>query len=469
MLLAFVASHAKQRDSMPTVNRSVVSRRVRPQGFTLFAALVSAAALYCAPLPAVAQHHLPAAIFDSDPNHIWNRTHSCLLVRQGADGTVFGADTLDPLLWQRTQYLLTGDSHVRALTCLDEFLRSHAERAVQDPLKRAIFQRDLWAVFDWAAAGDDLPEQRRELETRLAEAMRRVAITVEQVRALPDTYAAAVAARQFATEYDPHNPEQPFLPPELFRSDGPWVCLSAYSEEPTAIVHSSGRSRFLVFMRLPGGRDATLSYVRSLRSSGDPPLLRSGAGPEFLNLALPQFPVGTQVALVRQAIIVDNRGNLAPTALTESVQLRVYHGITPGSRYMNYIDGPSSHDQDFFEFRMSRAELFANVNGGLVAIHPGEREYATFMTNGMDGFDAPAPLDGGGVVLKRCLGCHSDSGIHSVQSRLQWMKRSVGDRQLRNDEASGDAVAWETNVTIARKRLQPEFNMLQSLWLTERD
>jgi hypothetical protein len=38
-----------------------------------------------------------------------------------------------------------------------------------------------------------------------------------------------VAARQFATSYDPRNPEQPFLPPELFRSNGSWVCLSAHS------------------------------------------------------------------------------------------------------------------------------------------------------------------------------------------------------------------------------------------------
>jgi hypothetical protein len=438
----------------------------------LFAALVLAAVLYCASLPAGARQHLPAAIFDSDPNHIWNRTHSCLFVRHSADGTEYGADTLDPLLWPQTQHLLTGDSHDRALACLDEFLRSHAERAVQDPLKRAIFQRDLWAVFDWAATGDDLPQQRRELETRLAEAMRRVAITPEQVRALPDTYAAAVAARKFATAYNPKNPEQPFLPPELFRSDGPWVCLSAYSEKPTAIVHFSGRSRFLVFMRLPDGRDATLKYVRKLRSSGDPPLV-VGEGREsnmdFLNLALPQFPSGTQVALVRQAIIIDNGGNLAPTALTESVQLRVYHAVTPGTRFMNYSNGPASHDQDFFEFRMSRAGLFGNVNGGLVAVHPGEKEYATFMTHGMDDFEPRAPLEVQSVVLKRCPGCHSDSGIHSVQSRVQWMQSPVGEGRLGNDESSSDAIAWETNVTIARKRVQPEYNTLQSLRLVERD
>lgn len=434
----------------------------------MIAALVSAVVLCNAP-PAVAQPHLTGAVFDSDPNHIWNRAHRCLFARHSRDGTEFGADTLDPLLWQRTHYLLTGDSRERALACLDEFLRTHAERMVQDPFKRAIFQRDLWAVFDWAAAGDDLPEQRRELETRLAEVMRRVAITPEQVRRLPDTYAATVAARKFATEYDPRNPEQPFLPPELFRSGGPWVCLSAYSDEPAAIVHFTGRSRFLVFMRLPGGRDATLSYIRKLRSGADPPLLRNGSDPEFLNLALPQFPVGTEVALVRQAIIIDSLGNLAPTALTESIQLRVYHAITPGSRYTNYINGPSSQDQDFFEFRMSRAGLFENIGGCLDAVHPGEKEYATFMTHGMDDFDGADPFEGQGIILTRCQGCHSDSGIHSVQSRLQWMNHPAGERQPGNYESTGDAVAWETAVTIARKRLQPEFKMLQTLWPSKRD
>ena len=81
-------------------------------------------------------------IFDSDPNHIWNRTYTCLLVRQSTEGKEYGADTLDPLLWDNTQHLLTGDSHRRALACLDEFLRMHGERAVEDPSKRAILQRD---------------------------------------------------------------------------------------------------------------------------------------------------------------------------------------------------------------------------------------------------------------------------------------------------------------------------------------
>jgi hypothetical protein len=428
-----------------------------------FALVVVAIALYGIRLSTAAQRSRGGlTTFDSDPNHIWNRTYACLFIRQSADGKAYGADALDPLLWPATQHLLTDDSHRRALTCLDEFLLSHAERAVRDPVRRAILQRDLWAVFDWAAAGEDLPQQRRELETRLAEGIRRLALTPDQVHALPNTYADAAAGQRFAAGYDPRTPQQPFLPPALFRSDGPWVCLSSHSEGPTAIVHFSGRSRFLVFMRLPEGRDATRAYVRKLRSSSEPPLLSNRSGATVLNLGLPQFPVGTEVALVRQAIVIDTEGKLLPTALTESVQLRVYHAVTSGTRYMNYINGPSSHDQDFFEFRMSRPELFAGHNGGLFAVGPSQTEFTTFSTHGMD-------WDGQGVILERCRSCHVDSGIHSVQSRTQWMKAppDIGGQVSR--EAGDNPIAWETNVTITRKEQQPEFKMLQRLWQAPRD
>ena len=155
---------------------------------------------------------------------------------------------------------------------------------------------------------------------------------------------------------------------------------------------------------------------------------------------------------------------LVPTGLTESVQLRVYHAVTPGTQYMNYINGPSSHDQDFFEFRMSRPELFEHHNGGLVAVHPEETEFATFSTHGNDVFESTTISDPQGIILARCRGCHSDSGIQSVQSRLQWMKLAQSPRTQTHDGNRGDPIAWETDVTIAREQQQPEFNLLQKLW-----
>lgn len=113
---------------------------------------------------------------------------------------------------------------------------------------------------------------------------------------------------------------------------------------------------------------------------------------------------------------------------------------------------------------MSRPELFAHHNGSLVAVHPGETEFATFNTHGTDGFESTTPLDRQTLILGRCRGCHSDSSIQSVQSRLQWMKLSQRTRAQTGDENDGGPVAWETDVTIARKRRRPEFNLLQKLW-----
>src|SRR3954462_6154220 len=99
-------------------------------------------------------------LYDPNPQHLWNRVHDTFHLRVAADGSEYGLDTVDPLLWSETRHLLTGDSHARALALLDEFLASNAESLVRDPLKRAVFQNDLWAIFEWlprAAAGGRAP------------------------------------------------------------------------------------------------------------------------------------------------------------------------------------------------------------------------------------------------------------------------------------------------------------------------
>jgi hypothetical protein len=403
----------------------------------------------------------PVAIFDPDPNHIWNRLHACLLIRRAPDGKEYGADTLDPLLWWQTRHLLEGDSHRRALECLDEFLRTHAERFIADPIKRAIMQRDLWAVFDWTVANRQSPE-RQALQTRLVQVMSRLALTPEQIGALPDTYADAVASRQFPAEYDPAKPHRAFLPPDLLSPDGSWICLSGYSAGPTAIQHFffSGRSRFLIFMRLPGGRQKTLEYVRSLRATAEPPMInRPGIDFRVFNLKLPQFPAGTEVAFLRQMVLIDADGKLVPTPVTESLQIRFYHAVTPGTQYKNFMNESSSRDQDSFEFRFSRSALFARRGGGLIAVQPEEKEYPTLFAHGSD-WEAPS------VILDRCRLCHAGSGIHSIRSRQQWTNRNQHSADPGWNAPLLQAVDWETAKTIERKQEEPNFKLLQQYWQT---
>ena len=173
---------------------------------------------------------VPVTIYDPDPQHLWNRLHRALWVRTGPDGKEYGHDRLDPLLWPETRRLVEGQSHDQAIAVLDEFLAKQGERLAPDPLKRAILQRDLWAVFDWTAEpgattreaqGGRRPPPRRALQLRLARCIQRLALTAEQIKGLPDNYAAAVASRAFAENYDPDHPERPFLPPIFFREMAP--------------------------------------------------------------------------------------------------------------------------------------------------------------------------------------------------------------------------------------------------------
>ena len=79
---------------------------------------------------------------------------------------------------------------------------------------------------------------------------------------------------------------------------------------PLAMAHAkffSGRSAFLVFIRLPDGRQATLDYLDKLGKAGSPLVAREvkladGTPHRDTDFRpdLPQLPAGTQVALVRQ-------------------------------------------------------------------------------------------------------------------------------------------------------------------------
>ena len=150
-------------------------------------------------------------LYDSDPNHIWNRLYRSLYMRAARKGLEYGYDELDPLIWYNTKYLFSGPANQQAINTLDEFLATHAERLISDPLKRAMLQRDLWAIFDWTTEGDYSPSPaRRELEVRLAQVIRRLSLPAEQIRALPNNYEDAVSAQRFSTKYDPDLPQVPF-------------------------------------------------------------------------------------------------------------------------------------------------------------------------------------------------------------------------------------------------------------------
>jgi hypothetical protein len=312
-------------------------------------------------------------IYDPDPQHLWNRLHTtCRALINGAEAS--DPWQLDPFLWHDGDYQFSGEAQKAALNVLDEFLAKNGHTLVKDPLRRALLQRDLWALFDspglprWPARKDP----QMEVTARLARIIPRLSLTAEEIKKLPNNYAEAVAAK-----------EAWFLPADLWEPKGPWVLLGDEAQLPLALTHTEffgGRSTFFVFLRLPEGREQTMKFLDELRKRGP-------------NAEPPPLPSGTDVALVRQMQVIDDRGKPVTTNVTESVQMR----------------GVGDPILKAFELKLSRQALLAGKPSlKRIGEEDRERDYLLFMGNNAG--------RGPSKVLGSCFGCHRVEGINAVLS-----------------------------------------------------
>jgi len=437
------------------------------------------------------------SVYDVEPQHLWNRLHDTFFIRVGPDGRAYGQDRLEPLLWTSSRHLLVEASHKRAIALLEEFLNDNGEKWIEDPLKRALLQRDLWLVFNWLEGYRGVfaepaikPEVARAAQERLrrplAAVIGRLALSPKKIQNLPDNYAAAVASGQFARRIDPEQPGKPYLPPDLFVADGPWVCVGRTDGHtaPQHLQEGGGNhftnSVFLVFLRLPSGRAATAEYLKQLCCFDQPLLVRNPEDANRLpfvpNQQLPQFPKGTELALVRRAMLIDSSHRVVVSPLTESVQLRVFHGEIPAltrqvlhdSENLRAFDALGRNSEtrrrvgswlSFHEFRLSRTQLLADRAGGLRAVDSEERDFKTgFNAHPWDEFERRLPTDQSFAKSRRrtiketCFACHSLPGVYSFQS-LQHLRSGMegaGDKlspfplsEMPISAVAGAAVKWK--------------------------
>lgn len=141
---------------------------------------------------------------------------------------------------------------------------------------------------------------------------------------------------------------------------------------PIAMSHTEGfpflgRSVFLVFVRSPDGRNATLDFIQSLNSE-----------PQSI------LTVGLDVALVRRMLLIDDQGDLVLSPLIETVQIRHFNP-----------------EQTFHEFELSRFRLFEGSAGGL---HLNEELFLLFFSHG-DVFEINPP-ELQAAIPGICKACH---------------------------------------------------------------
>jgi len=412
--------------------------------------------------------------FDPDSNHPWNQLYGMLFIRPGWDGKLYGLNEMDPLYWDSSRYLLEQPLHQKALSILDKFIQSDAARLIKNPLKRALLQRMLWALFDdWASHSNDFnpdgnmfDSERQELQIRLVKIMKAVALTDEEIKALPDNYRMEAAAKSYATAFDPKNNDQPFLP-DTFFSNKDWVSLNNTNYDLLAPVHVqnvSGRSVFHVLISLPTGRNDTLDYLKRLHdfqphwiydwskmdSVSEPFVIKSE--PPWANPNLPQVPILTRFALVRMANLINAEGEVTSSPLTESIQIRIILTIRPNQR--------PGGEQSFDMFTLDQMKLMAG-EGGLVAENKGTRTFDMVFAGGRDFLQKRDERNENGEFPRMisCQACHGAPGIFSMNSYIQFFQAN---RTLQPpDLHEGDDAAWSSEVW---KRKQYTWGLLHAYW-----
>ncbi len=402
-------------------------------------------------------------IYDPNPNHLWNRLNATLFERTAQDGKIFGLDELDILYWGRTTNLLAGASHQRAVSILDEFISTHGEKLVQDPLKKALLQRDLWALFDWAGfrGNGNSAAGRNGLPKRLAVAIQRLELTTNEIASLPDNYALAVKN---------HLPD---LPRGLFQTNGDWINISipnALGLVPAHDLSFGGRSVFMVLFHDADGRKAGLDYLKQLHAV-EPMYVPSGDtnSPITLN-HFPQFPTNSQWALVRCMRVIDTDGKIRMTHVVESIQLRTYLGLgEPEYVDVTNVDGTVSSQavptQRFNEFQMTRP------SAKMISLGQNEEAFIKIpFSNGLDPFEfsrfegerSSNVTNHPPIALQTCFQCHSARGIYSVNSFTRIFSLEVP-RAETTQMVESDGRSDEEMVLFS-KELRADWGLLQGLW-----
>lgn len=373
-------------------------------------------------------------IYHPDPEHLWNRLFRQLYKRTAKDGREYGWDSLDPLLWPETTHLLEQSTHEATVRLFDEFLSSHGGSLIADPLKRALFQRDMWAVFDWLAyqsmyQTDNYPDQRHALQWRLAQVIQKVALTEEEILSLPENYEMAVRSRAFPATFQVDHPDVAFLPGDLMEPDSGWVCLGR-DGGPMAITHTEvfpffGRAVFLVFIRVPGRNDATLNFLHQL-NRGAPTAT---------------IPIGTEVALVRRMLLIDTNGDIKLSPIVESVQIRHF-----------------SPAQNYYKFGLNRYLLFNGTSGGLRSIG---KEFILFLSHGIDLFESDHVMEA--QIPGVCTACHGGE-VYGTQSIISYSRARFPLPDQKRPVLSETTPEVEAQTSIAWKLNHPTWKSLQTGW-----
>ncbi|MFA6562533.1 MAG: PQQ-binding-like beta-propeller repeat protein [Verrucomicrobiia bacterium] len=431
------------------------------------------------PLRGSLKSDVPLPLYDPQPEHLWNRLFATFYIRPSElpsrpeypkDSTkldewdrklrsgklpggpvvkrIEGGDIPSFPAWQKTRYYSDPATFERTVKLLDEFIEARGEQLIANPLKRAFFQRDLWAVFDHLAgqniarfndpaltgrkssvpdyqvntfwiqdhklgpeelrADPDRIARRETLCRKLAIVIKRLALPRPMIEALPDNYAAAIRSGRFAAQHE-FDPKRDYLPPGLLTQPNEWVemdtssaHLNRDSQEGQLMLLAwsiRGRAYYRVFWRFPGGRRAVEDYLGYLKREGVDWEKSAQHGLVAYKPDVRQIPEGTEAAIVQFLVVLDERLVPVPTNIAELVHLFVYKTVNgkpdPQTNTGRGLNGA--------QYVVRRRLLFDGLKqGGLDRVPDDVPTYRT-LVNGSRDWGAFGRQQS---VVQTCLHCH---------------------------------------------------------------
>jgi hypothetical protein len=303
------------------------------------------------------------------------------------------------------------------------------ERGDRPPLARALMQGDVWAAYDrllaYEARRREGGERRDEILSLLGRFARKLALTPEEIKALPDNYAAARSLHHF---------------PDVFAADSAWLEIGW----PADRLHeefADFRRVARVFIKPSAQPSDRAAFLDGLR--------RAGNVAEELD----------SVALVIQNLLIDKSGKVTATPVTYEVQVR---------RFVKGEEGKVVRAEvNQYEVRR-RLLLGSPESGGFEAI---DRKAPIYLAGGGNDFDFASDSHWSEseqpVLVRletRCTACHGRNTEEVFTFALQ---RPPGERPVPPAAVAGPLKASD-NVharhVIERKLGRKDFKALRELW-----
>lgn len=372
----------------------------------------------------------------SDP---YAALYDVVMTRTGPDGKAYAQDESSPAIFHSSRFPFGNRTFDRFNSALDAFAAlSQREIEEYSDVQRALMQRHLWEVYDTTVPYSwrihDL-QPRAEARPKIASLIRRLALSRAEILSLPNTMVATAESGGFATAHDPREPFRPFFPVDLNASHSSWVCIGVSGHPISGIRHTEKlnfRSTFLHFIRLPNGREETLKYLAKRLESN--------------------FPIGTEVALIEQAFLISDEGEMILSPLVVSVQLRAFLEVDRHA----YLARPEA-TQAVAEFVMQPREMIQG-RAAMKALRPADHRYGAGDEE-MQDFTSYDPFERSAMPkttrLNICVRCHGRGGIRSMNT--------VGFRSPRRTLREGDPDSI-ASATVIRKQEDESWKTLQQNW-----